>query len=325
MVLNRQGADFVKQLKKDVIDGHHISMEEALELYMQPLENLILASDKIRMHFCSNHFDLCTIINARSGSCSENCKFCSQSSHFETLSDSYELISKEQILEDAIYNESQGVRRYSLVTSGKKLSDADLDEACKIYKNLSENSGLYLCSSHGLLEYEDLIKLKASGVKRYHNNLETSRRFFPQICTTHTYDDKINTIKDAARAGLEVCSGGIIGLGEDIKDRIDMAFDLRKLNIKSVPVNILNPIKGTPFEDNLPLSEEEILRTIAIYRFILPDAAIRLAGGRGLLKDKGERGFCSGANAAITGDLLTTAGLGIKSDIELVKSLGYEI
>lgn len=326
MEINGQGnKTFANTLKDKVIRGHRISVEEALLLYNEPLEDLLSEADNIRMHFCGNHFDLCTIINARSGSCSENCKFCSQSSHFETSSDSYPLMSKEDILKDAKHNESQGVKRYSLVTSGRKLSASDLDEVCKIYRKLSENSGLYLCSSHGLLEYEDLVDLKNAGVKRYHNNLETSRRFFPQICTTHTYDDKINTIKDAVRVGLEVCSGGIIGLGEDIKDRIDMALDLRNLNIKSVPVNILNPVKGTPFEDNLPLSEEEILRTIAIFRFILPDSSIRLAGGRSLLKDRGNRSFCSGANAAITGDMLTTAGLGTASDIELVKSLGYEI
>lgn len=313
------------EIKNAVIEGYNISLDEALMLYNEPLEKLLFEANEIRLHFCGNNFDLCTIINARSGSCSEDCKFCSQSSHFKTSADSYPLLSEKEILKDAKHNESQGVKRYSLVTSGRKLSAIELDEVCKIYESLSKSSGLYLCSSHGLLQYEDFVSLKTAGVKRYHNNLETSRKFFPDICTSHTYDDKINTIKDAIRSGLEVCSGGIIGLGEDINDRISMALDLRALNIKSVPINILNPIKGTPFENNLPLSEEEILRTIAVFRFILPDAAIRLAGGRGLLQDKGERGFCSGANAAITGDMLTTAGLGTQSDIELVKKLGYKI
>ena len=302
-----------------------ITRRQALELFESPLDELLSAADDLRRRFRKDHFDLCTIINAKSGSCSENCRFCSQSSHYMTFSETYPLLSETEIIADAMRNESQGVRRYSLVTSGKRLSAQELDRVCGIYENLKRETGLYLCSSHGLLEYDDFVRLRESGVSRYHNNLETGREFFPQICTTHSYDDKLRAIREAMRAGLEVCSGGIIGLGETIEDRIDMAMDLRELGIKSVPVNILNPIKGTPFESNRPLDEEEILRTIAVFRFILPDADIRLAGGRSLLSDRGERAFRSGANAAITGDMLTTAGLGTKSDIELVKSLGYTV
>lgn len=302
-----------------------ITRRQALELFESPLEELLTEANDIRRRFCADRFDLCTIINAKSGSCSENCRFCSQSSHYMTFSETYPLLSEEEILSDARHNEAQGVRRYSLVTSGKRLSAQELDRVCGIYENLKRETGLYLCSSHGLLEYDDFVRLRESGVSRYHNNLETARRFFPQICTTHSYDDKLRAIKEAMRAGLEVCSGGIIGLGETIEDRIDMALDLRDLGIKSVPVNILTPIKGTPFENNRPLDDEEILRTIAVFRFILPDADIRLAGGRSLLADRGAKAFGSGVNAAITGDMLTTAGLSTKSDIELVKSLGYEV
>ena len=302
-----------------------ITRRQALELFESPLEELLTEANDMRRRFCADRFDLCTIINAKSGSCSENCRFCSQSSHYETFSETYPLLSEEEILSDARHNEAQGVRRYSLVTSGKRLSAQELDRVCGIYENLKRETGLYLCSSHGLLEYDDFVRLRESGVSRYHNNLETGRKFFPQICTTHSYDDKLRAIKEAMRAGLEVCSGGIIGLGETIEDRIDMALDLRDLGIKSVPVNILTPIKGTPFENNRPLDEEEILRTIAVFRFILLDADIRLAGGRSLLADRGAKAFGSGVNAAITGDMLTTAGLSTKSDIELVKSLGYEV
>ena len=302
-----------------------ITRRQALELFESPLKELLSAADDIRRRFCGDGFDLCTIINAKSGSCSENCRFCSQSSHYMTFSETYPLLAEEDILEDARKNESQGVRRYSLVTSGRRLSSQELDRVCGIYECLKRETGLYLCSSHGLLEYDDFVRLRESGVSRYHNNLETGRKFFPQICTTHSYDDKLRAIREALEAGLDVCSGGIIGLGETIEDRIDMAMDLRELGIKSVPVNILNPIKGTPFENNRPLDEEEILRTIAVFRFILPDADIRLAGGRSLLLDRGKRAFGSGANAAITGDMLTTAGLGTRSDIELVKSLGYKV
>ena len=177
----------------------------------------------------------------------------------------------------------------------------------------------------GFLSYEQLVKLKQAGVIRYHCNLETSRKFFPNICTTHTYDDKIKTIIAAQKAGLEICSGGIFGLGETFEDRIDMFFDIYKLEIKSVPINVLNPIKGTPFENNKIVTQEEIARTVAIARFILPDAFIRLAGGRLLFKDKGVSMFSFGANATITGDMLTTSGTLIDEDFNTIKKFGFKL
>jgi len=178
--------------------------------------------------------------------------------------------------------------------------------------------------SFGLLNEEQFRKLKNAGVTRVHNNLETSRRFFPNVCSTHSYDDKINAILAARKAGLFVCSGGIMGLGETPEDRIDMALALRGMAVKSVPVNILNPIPGTPLEHNTKLTNEEVRRIVAVYRFILPDASIRLAGGRGLLPDKGRSCFSSGANAAISGDMLTTAGITTETDKALLRELGYE-
>lgn len=175
------------------------------------------------------------------------------------------------------------------------------------------------------MNYEELVKLKESGVIRYHNNLETSRRFFSNICTTHTFDEKINTIKNALKAGLQVCSGGIIGLGETMKDRIDMAFTLRELNVDSIPINILNPIKGTALENQEKLSYDEITKTFALFRFILPEKQIRLAGGRALLNDKGERLMKSGVNSAISGDMLTTSGIKTFDDIKMIKELGFEV
>ena len=302
-----------------------ISKKEALELSKKPVEELCQIADKIRKHFCGSEFDICTIINAKSGSCSEDCKFCSQSSHFQTSSAEYGIMDLNEILSDAKYNEEKGVLRYSLVTSGKRLSKSELETVCKTYGELSQNCEISLCASHGLLNYEDFKKLVESGVTRYHNNLESSRAFFKNICTTHSYEDKLEAIKAAQKAGLEVCSGGIIGLGETLEDRLDMAFELRALNIKSVPINILNPIKGTPFENNEMLSEDEILKTIALYRIILKDAVIRLAGGRGLLKDKGKRAFISGINGAITGDMLTTSGTNIDMDIAMIEEAGYKI
>ncbi|SDF13744.1 biotin synthase BioB [Sporomusa acidovorans] len=314
----------IQQLKLAVTHGYQVTREEALSLYSAPLEQLCTAADELRQHFCGNAFDLCTIINGKSGRCSENCKYCAQSSHYCTEIEEYALLDSECIVKEARYNESKGVLRYSIVTSGRNLSNAELDIICESYRALRDSCTILLCASHGLLSFEQFQQLKAAGVRRYHNNLETSRRFFPQICTTHTYDDKLRTIKNALAAGLEVCSGGIMGLGETAEDRIDMALDLRSLGIKSVPVNLLNPIKGTPLENAVRITGEEVRRITATYRFILPDANIRLAGGRGLLADKGRAVFQSGANAAISGDMLTTAGISISDDINILKELGFE-
>ncbi|MGL5255889.1 MAG: biotin synthase BioB [Proteocatella sp.] len=316
--------NLLKALNK-IFSGEFLSKKEVLKLLNIPTEELIRAANSVRKHLCNESFDICTIINAKSGACSENCKFCSQSSHFNTASPKYDMLSQSEIIEDARYNEQKGVLRYSLVTSGRKLSKTEVDKVCQIYTALSKTSNMALCASHGLLEYEDLKKLYKAGVVRYHNNLESSRSFFPKVCSTHIYEDKLKTIRAAQEAGLKVCSGGIIGLGETMEDRIDMAFELRTLGIKSVPINILNPISGTPFGENKVLSEDEILKTIAIFRFILPDAVIRLAGGRGLLKDKGRRAFASGINGAITGDMLTTSGTNIDMDKQMIAEAGFVI
>lgn len=196
---------------------------------------------------------------------------------------------------------------------------------CEAVQQIRAETGISVCVSFGLLNEGQYRRLKAAGVVRVHNNLETSRRNFPNICTTHTFEDKLCAIRAAQAAGLFVCSGGIMGLGETVEDRIDMALTLRELGIKSVPVNMLNPIPGTPFEKNERLTPEDMQRIVATYRFILPDADIRLAGGRGLMPDKGSACFRSGANAAISGDMLTTAGITVETDLRLLEKLGYEV
>lgn len=315
----------LNNLFKEVISGYSITREDALSLIDADLKDLAICADELRKHFCGNSFDVCTIINGKSGRCSENCKYCAQSSHYFTNIEEYPLLEKSKIKEEALYNFNKGILRYSVVTSGKKLTDEEIDNLCDSYRDISSSCDISLCASHGLLTYEQFKKLKEAGVTRYHNNLETSRRFFPNICTTHTYDDKINAIKSAQKAGLEVCSGGIMGLGETMEDRIDMAFEIKNLGIKSIPVNILNPIKGTPLEHLEPLHHEEVQRIVSIFRFIMPHAAIRLAGGRGLIPDKGKSIFKSGANAAISGDMLTTAGISIVDDMNMIKELHYEV
>lgn len=321
----------INKLKDKILSGYEIKKEEALNLYelstvsSVAFEELCNASNEIRIHFCGNSFDICTIINGKSGRCSENCKYCAQSAHYPADTESYPLLSSSALLEGAKRNHSSGILRYSIVTSGRALNDAEIEDICHSYKIINEKVDIALCASHGLLNYEQLVKLKEAGVTRYHNNLETSRRNFPSICTTHTYDDKINTIKAAQKAGLTVCSGGIMGLGETMTDRIDMAFELKELGIKSVPINILTPIPHTPFENNQILSAKEVQRIVSIYRFILPDVAIRMAGGRGSIPDKGLCLFSSGANAAISGDMLTTSGINTSYDMNMLHNLGYII
>lgn len=312
-------------LTEKVLNGGQITEEEALKLYGEPLEELCESADRIRRHFCGSRFDLCTIINGKSGRCSENCRFCAQSAHNHTGVTEYPLLPDDEIVAQAKRDHEQGVLRYSIVTSGKRLSDGEVEQMCGVIRRIRSEVGIQVCVSFGLLNEEQYRKLKEAGASRVHNNLETSGENFANVCTTHTFDDKINAIRAAQAAGLAVCSGGIMGLGETPKDRISMAMSLRELGIKSVPVNMLNPIPGTPFEKNPRLTADDMRRIVAVYRFILPEASIRLAGGRGLLEDKGKGCFVSGANAAISGDMLTTAGITTKTDLEMLEELGYEV
>ncbi len=315
----------VREYADYVIEGNYITKEDALLLAEADIDELAFEADRLRKHFCGSTFDMCTIINAKSGKCSENCKYCAQSSHYTTKAEEYPLLSVSDIVSEATHNEKQGVLRFSIVTSGKKLSGPEVDGVCESVRAIKKDAGIEVCASNGLLDEAQFRKLKDAGVTRIHNNLETSRKNFPNICTTHTYDDKIEAIKAAMRAGLNVCSGGIIGMGETIEDRIDMILDIRGLGIRSVPVNILNPIPGTPYEKLERISYEDVIRTVAVFRFVNPKASIRMAGGRGLLPDKGKRAFVSGANAAISGDMLTTAGITVDNDIKMVTELGYEV
>ena len=314
----------LQKMKQRVLNGELIGKEEALWLAEQPLSELSKAADEIRRHFCGNGFDICTIINGKSGRCSEDCKYCAQSAFYHTGAEEYPLLSTEEITEQAKYNDDRGVLRYSIVTSGKRLSDREVDRMCESIRDIKEKTGIAVCVSFGLLNEEQYRRLKEAGAERVHNNLESSRAYFPQVCTTHTFDDKIAAIRAAQAAGMSVCSGGIMGLGETMEDRIDMVLTIRELGVRSIPVNMLNPIPGTPYEHNRRLTGDDMRRIVAVFRFLVPDASIRLAGGRGLLSDKGRACFCSGANAAISGDMLTTAGITIEQDMKLLEELGYE-
>ena len=317
--------DCITGLKRRVLSCEQLGKDDALALCSAPLEPLCTAADELRQHFCANTFDLCTIVNGKCGRCSEDCKYCAQSIPYPTQIAEYPLLSTEELLRQAEYNARRGVLRYSIVTSGKRLGSAEVARVCESIRSIRERIGIAVCVSFGLLDEAAFRSLRDAGASRVHCNLETSRRYFPSVCTTHSYEEKIETLRAARHAGLSVCSGGILGLGETMEDRVDMALTLRGLGIRSVPVNFLNPIPGTPYAHNALLSDAEKRRIIAIYRFLLPDASIRLAGGRGLLPDRGEACFRSGANAAISGDMLTTAGITIETDLALLAKLGYEV
>lgn len=310
----------------EIINGRRLTREEDLSfLLTEPLEELCAGANDIRKALRGNKADLCSIINGRSGRCGEDCKFCAQSAHHKADVEEYPFLSEAEIVADCVRHCEKGVRRYSIVTAGRALSGEEMERALRAYRAMNEQGQKELCASHGLLDQEDFYKLKEAGVSRYHANIETSRRNFPNICTTHSFDDKVEVIMRAKKAGLNVCSGGIIGMGESFEDRIDMAFDLHDLEIRSIPLNVLQPIKGTPYGELAPLSESEILRTVAIFRYINPDADVRLAAGRKAMSHSGRQAFLSGANAAITGDMLTTSGNNITEDRKMLLALGFEL
>lgn len=318
----------IEGLTERVVDGYRIKREdsELIELLKSAeLEELLKGADIVREKYSGDRIDLCSIIAGKSGNCGENCKFCAQSAFNHTSCDVHPLLDYDEIYKVARSNEEEGVNRFAIVNSGRGPSDEDFEKLIRIYKRLGEELNISLCASLGFLTQEQFDRLYAVGVRRYHNNIETSRGYFDKICTSHSFDDKVENIKRAKKAGLEVCSGGIIGMGEDIDDRVEMAFDLQELEISSIPINTLIPIKGTMLEGVKLLTEAEILRTVAIFRYINPEADIRLAAGRGLMENEGEKAFVGGANSAITGNMLTTSGATIRSDMVLVKSMGRTV
>lgn len=321
----------LSELEAAIVDGYRLSTEEALDLlHGADLDGLCEAADRVRQRCMGDRFDTCSIMNARSGRCSEDCKWCAQSAHHRTAIDVYPLTNKEEALRHARDNHDKGVARFSLVTSGRTMTDEQIDRCVEIYRTIADECSGFrngkLCASMGLLSREQLLKLKEGGVGHYHCNIETAPSHFPKLCTTHTLDEKLKTIGWAKEVGLKICSGGIIGMGETAEQRIEMAFALRDIGVASIPVNILNPIPGTPLEKMDRLSDDDILRTFALFRLINPRAYIRFAGGRTLLKPElQERILHSGANAAVVGDLLTTIGSGIAEDWELFTRNGFSL
>lgn len=315
------------KLADEIIGGRRITREDDLNMFLTcDLKELCQGADKIREAFVGEKVDLCSIINGRSGRCPEDCKYCAQSAHNHTACEIYDFLPEEKILEACKLNESEGVNRFAIVTAGRALSGEEFEKAIHAYETMKKECKIDLCASMGFLTKEQLHRLHEAGVTSYHHNIETSRRNFPNICTTHTYDMKIETLKMVKEEGMCACSGGIIGMGETWEDRLDMAISLAELGIDSIPINALMPIKGTPLENQEQLTEDDILRTIAFFRYINPDANIRLAAGRALLKNDGETAFESGASATITGNMLTTVACAtIRSDRKMLQDMGRDV
>ncbi|KAB2952124.1 biotin synthase BioB [Heliorestis acidaminivorans] len=316
-----------QHIKEKLEQGELITFEEALALSQAEINNeeLFALANKVRQQNKGDHVDLCTIINAKSGKCAENCKYCAQSVHYNTNVQEYPLISMEKVIAEAKENEKAGVHRFSIVTSGGSLSKQDFEKVLEMIKALRSETNLLLCASLGSISYEQALQLKTAGITSYHHNIETCRDFYKNICDSHSYDDRIDTIQNALKAGLDVCCGGIIGMGETMEDRLKMAFELRELAVQSIPINILNPIKGTPLENMPILSPEEILKTIALFRLVIPYSTIRYAGGRSALGEEQKKGFQAGVNAALVGNFLTTLGKSIDEDIKMIKDAGLEV
>jgi len=315
------------KLADEIIGGRRITREDDLKMFLTcDLKELCQGADKIREAFVGEKVDLCSIINGRSGRCPEDCKYCAQSVHNHTACEIYDFLPEEKILEACKMNESEGVNRFAIVTAGRALSGEEFEKAIHAYETMKKECKIDLCASMGFLTKEQLHRLHEAGVTSYHHNIETSRRNFPNICTTHTYDMKIETLKMVKEEGMCACSGGIIGMGETWEDRLDMAISLAELGIDSIPINALMPIKGTPLENQEQLTEDDILRTIAFFRYINPDANIRLAAGRALLTNDGETAFESGASATITGNMLTTVACAtIRSDRKMLQDMGRDV
>lgn len=298
--------------------------EELLDLYEKPLEELIELSHEVTIENFDNNVEACSIISAKTGACSENCKYCAQSKHNHAEIECHPLLDVETVKKAALSANENGATRFCIVTSGRVPTGSDFEKILEMIKEVASIDGIHCCASLGLLSEEQVKQIKEAGVERYNHNINTSEHYHNHICTTHNFEDRVNTVKMVKKYGMEACCGVIIGMGESREDRIEMALSLRQLNPKTVPINFLNPIKGTPLEDyEDKISEEEILKTICIFRLALPKSLLRYAGGRTtrLSKYNQKLGIIAGINSLLVGNYLTTTGSKSEEDKEMLKSL----
>lgn len=321
----------IADLGNRVLAGGEISREEASFLFSlsssADIYDLMSWANRIREQFKGNKVHLCSIVNAKAGSCSENCSFCSQSSFYQTGSPKYGFVDPEPLDEAASEANQNGVTAVGLVAAWKGLNEGPmLDEVCDRIREMKEGGKTRPDASLGIIKDQKVAdRLKEAGLECYGHNLESSRRFFPEHCTTHTYEDRLETIGYLKKAGIKICSGGIIGMGERVEDRCDLAFELKEIDANVVPVNFLNPIEGTPLENIPPVPPLQLLQTVACFRFILPRKEIMIAGGRTVnLRDLQSMVFMAGASALMVGNYLTTLNQSVEKDLQMLRDLGLD-
>lgn len=300
-----------------------ISKQELLILYHSDLDKLLDISSK----YIKNDVEFCSLVNARNGKCSQNCKYCAQSSHYRTNIDTYPLIDLDEVKKAALEAKSHKASRFAIVTSGKTPDESDFDKILQMIKEVNKIDGLKSCASIGILNEEQAKKLAECGLKRFHHNINTCRSYYPQVCTTHTFEDRINTCRLVKKYGMELCCGVILGMGETIEQRIEMALELAEIQPDSIPINILTPIPETPFENYYDkIDEENILRTLAIFKIANPQSVLRFCGGRMRLSDANQRlALQTCVEGLMVGNYLTTAGKSVDEDIKTVQQLGKNI
>ena len=313
----------IEKLVQKIINGSFLKRKEAEVIVVLPpdgIDELLQGATLLKEHFLGKQITTCSITNARSGLCSEDCAYCAQSAHHETEHQPYSLVSSEE-MEKAYKSAGEYSARHSFVMSGRGPTDEEVEEVCKAVRN-REKSAPHICASLGIVTKEQLMRLKDAGVTRYHHNMESSRRYFPLVTTTHSWDERKEVVLLAKKSGLSVCSGGLFGLGESWSDRLDLLYELKALQPDSVPLNFLVPIPGTPLGETKIISEWDAIKVIALARFIMPKMEIRMAGGRREIFSDPETPILAGASAIMLGDLLTVGGSKIEDDLQMIKQLG---
>ena len=319
----------IDEITQRILGGGEMSTTEGR--WMIGLEDdytpwLMAGADRIRKANRGNEIEVCAIANVRSGNCSENCSFCSQSGHHQTNAPAYDYISSDQLLAQARQAREWGASDFGIVSKGWGVrSDKEADQLKTYFSTLDKDTDIGRCASLGALDKESAKLLKENGLENYHHNLECAESFFDNVCTSHTFQENIDTINNAREAGLRVCAGGILGMGESLDQRIELADTLRQLGVESVPMNFLSPVLGTPMAHIEPMKPYEILRTIATYRYLMPAAEIRIAGGRQFLGDMQSMIFMAGASGVMIGNYLTTQGRSVDDDIKMIQDLKLDI
>jgi biotin synthase len=319
----------IEQYAKQILAGQLLERDDIAtlsELSKDSFDDLLYWANEIRKANFGNKVKMCSIVPGRLGGCSQDCAFCAQSLHYDTAVDKTpQVLDDDQIMAAAVEAKQKGVPNFGIVYSGKKVSQSELDRLIALTERIKTELGMGVCMSLGIVSPENMQRLADAGVVRFNHNLETSERHFADIVSTHKYEDRVKTIEAGLKAGMGVCAGGIFGIGETEEDRIDMALELRRLGVDMVPMNFLHPIEGTPLGNAETMPPREILRIVALYRFILPKTHLKVAGGRVLnLRDIQSWIFQAGCTAILSGNYLTTAGRAVEDDLQMLKDLGLE-